>query len=413
MAMPMYEAMLQINQQPKQRYISQMQALINAKWDNTITVNTVKEASAIGSLTFNNIEARISHMVDNGTTSMKNADDFKKISYKDIEHFVLRGMYYEFADNYWIVTFTDNLLRTMKNTIIRRCNNALKWKDKENGVIKSYPCVLDYDAGSFSPQKTKDVITPNNHVTIIVQGNADTNKILVNHRFIFNGRPFKITGYNDYMQNGKVDNSTPILYFDAFLDEISPFDDLVNSIANNNEYNYSVNILQGNFEQTTGYVGVLEAEVKLDGNVVDKTIVWKSLDLNSTITQDGICTLTGINGSQTAIRASYGDVSDTITIKIVNSVISKKEIVVNPQIDTILQGRIIDIYCNVYDNDILQSDLISVQPSGAPFDNYILTKIDNTHYQLTNITPSKDKLVLTFTSGSLNYVMNIKLGGVF
>ena len=409
----MYEAIRNLSKPPKERYIEQIQALINVQWDNTITVNTVKEAIAIGSLEFEEIEARISHMIDNGTTSMKNADDFKKISYKDVDHFVSRGMYYQFEDNYWIVTFTDNILRTMKNTIIRRCNNTLRWKDNESGVLISYPCVLDYDAGSFSPQKTKDIITPNNHITIIVQGNTDTNKILVNQRFIFNGRPFKIAGYNDYMQNGEVDNSTTLLYFEAFLDEISPFDDLVNSIANANEHVYTVNILQDNFEQITGYVGVLEAEVKLDGEIADKTIVWESMDLNSEITQQGICTLIGETGSQAVVRASYGDSSDIITINIVDAVVSNKEMVINPQIDTILQNRTVDIYCNVYDNDILQSDVIFVVPSGANAENYSLTKINNNHYQLTNIAPCKEKLILTFASGALSRIMEIKLGGVF
>lgn len=413
MGLPMYEAMLHLSKQPKERYVEQMQALINAQWDNTITVNTVQEATLIGSLVFNDIEARVSHMIDNGTTSMKNADDFKKITYKDIEHFVSRGMYYKFEDNYWITTFTDNIVRTMKNTIIRRCNNTMRWKDNENGNIISYPCVLDYDAGSFSPQKTKDIITPNNHITIIVQGNADTNKILVNQRFLFNKRPFKIAGYNDYMQNGEIDDSTPILYFDAFLDEISPFDDIVNGVANANEHVYELNILQDNFEQVTGYVGVLEAEIKLDGEIVDKDIVWETLDLNATITQEGICTLVGVSGSQAVVRASYGATSDTITINIVAAVVSNKEMVVNPQIDTILQNRTVDIYCNVYDNDILQNDVIFVVPSGAPVDNYTLVKLTNNHYQLKNIAPCKEKLTLTFASGTLSYIMEIKLGGVF
>jgi len=87
--------------------------------------------------------------------------------------------------------------------------------------------------------------------------------------------------------------------------------------------------------------------------------------------------------------------------------------VISPQIDTILQGRTVDIYCSVYDNDILQSDVIFAVPSGSPANNYNLTKINNNHYQLTNIAPCKEKLIITFASGTLSYIMEIKLGGVF
>ena len=413
MALPMYDAILKISRQPKDRYTEQMQELINAQWDNTITVQEVYEESAIGSFSFNKIEAGISHMVAAGTTTLKQGDDFKKITYKDIDHEVMRGRYYKFEDSYWITMFTDNIYRTMKNTVIRRCNNTIRWKNPDNGELISYPCVLDYEASAFNPLKTNDVITPNNHVTIIVQANADTKDILVNQRFIFNRRPFKVVGYNNYMQNSEINDSTTILYFDALLDEILPSDDLDNGIANANEYVYTINILQDNFEQIEGYVGVLEAEVKLNGEVVDKTIVWESLDDNSTVTSDGICTLTGLAGTTTQISATFGTVSDTITISIVAAVVSQKELVVNPQIDVLLQNRTVDIYCNVYDNDILQPDEIFVVPSGVPINNYNLVKISNNHYQLTNVAPYKDKLSLLFHSGTLSYNMYIKLGGVF
>lgn len=94
MALPMYDAILKISRQPKDRYTEQMQELINAQWDNTITVQEVYEESAIGSFSFNKIEARISHMVAAGTTTLKQGDDFKKITYKDIDHEVMRGRYY-------------------------------------------------------------------------------------------------------------------------------------------------------------------------------------------------------------------------------------------------------------------------------------------------------------------------------
>ena len=135
--------------------------------------------------------------------------------------------------NYYIATYTDERHLLTKNVVVRRCNNWMKWRDKLTGEIRQYPCVLAYDDTSPQNQKVKDIITPNNGIVVIVQGNEYTADIYLNQRFIFNGRPFKIAGYNNYMQDYVGDTQPNIYYFDTYLDEISPYDDLVNGIADN------------------------------------------------------------------------------------------------------------------------------------------------------------------------------------
>ena len=127
----------------------------------------------------------------------------------------------------------DELNRTTKNIIVRRCNNFLRWKNS-SGDIYEYPCVLEYDATAASPRVDNNIITPNNRIRVIVQANKDTLTLKVNHRFIFGDRTFKIIGYNNYMID-TIDGQQSILYIQTQLDETSPYDDFANNIA----YNYS------------------------------------------------------------------------------------------------------------------------------------------------------------------------------
>ena len=231
--LPHYTAMLKgQDATPYDYYKNLEQAMINAQWSNTTTLYTIQEQSAINTWTFNDLQVRLNHLVAESTMSRKNGDDFRAINFQDLDHVIMKGLYYKFSENYWLTTFTDEIHLLTKNIVVRRCNNFMKWKDLTTGTVYSYPCVLAYDDTSPENQKVKDIITPNNGIVVIVQGNADTLNIKLNQRFIFNGRPFKIAGYNNYMQDWMSDDVPNLLYFDTYLDEISPYDDLINGIAN-------------------------------------------------------------------------------------------------------------------------------------------------------------------------------------
>jgi len=216
---------------PYDYYKSQQQALINAYWDNTTTLTTVQEQVDINTWEFSDLEVRLNHVIEEGSTSLKNGDDFRELIFKSLDHSVMRGLYYKFSDNYWITTFTDEAKRVTKDVIVRRCNNKLKWRDKI-GIQHEYPCVIDYELSGGKPRNTTDIVTPTNEITVIVQSNIDTKSIEVNQRFIFNNRPYKIGGYNNYLQNDIDDSYTTLLYFDMYVDEVSPYDNLTTGIAN-------------------------------------------------------------------------------------------------------------------------------------------------------------------------------------
>lgn len=234
--LPMYQTMLQARDTiPYNYYKNFQQALIDSQWTNTTTLYTVNEQQSINIWEFNEIEVHLNHAIAMVTKGLPNGDDFRKINFQDLDHDITRGLYYMFDNNYWIATFTDEAELLTKNVMVRRCNNWLKWIDKSTGNILEYPCVLAYDATSPQNQVDNDIITPNNGLFIIVQGNTDTLSIETNQRFLFNGRPFKVAGYNNALMESSVDESPNILYLDTYLDEISPYDDFENGIANNFE----------------------------------------------------------------------------------------------------------------------------------------------------------------------------------
>ena len=217
---------------PNEYYREHMQQLINSQWDNTTRLQTIEEEYPFGSLEFREVEVHMLHALDKSTRA-KQGDDFRELVFQDIDYLVNLGNYYRFSNAYWLTINLDELNRTTKNIIVRRCNNFLRWKNS-SGDIYEYPCVLEYDATAASPRVDNNIITPNNRIRVIVQANKDTLTLKVNHRFIFGDRTFKIIGYNNYMID-TIDGQQSILYIQTQLDETSPYDDFANNIA----YNYS------------------------------------------------------------------------------------------------------------------------------------------------------------------------------
>lgn len=345
LSLPKYQALLKARDVvPYDYYKGLEQAIINAQWSNTTTLYTVQEQTEIGSWTFNDIEVRLNHLIDRSTLSRKNGDDFRSINFKDLNHSIIRGLYYQFENNIWLTTFTDEIHMLAKNILLRRCNNNMKWKDLETGTVYSYPCVLAYDDTSPQNQKVKDIITPNNGIIVIVQGNPDTRNIKLNQRFIFNNRPFKIAGYNNYMYDTVADDMPNILYFDTYLDEVSPYDDLVNGIANATAPDTPIGTESGTQDVPTG----------------------------------------------------------------------ESCIVVTPYVESITQSQNVEIHAYVQDaSGTTTTDVVSCTPTGAKATSYAITQSQTNRFILTNLHYDETPLTLTFNSGNLSTVINVKLKGLF
>lgn len=407
---------------PNTEYRSGMQALVDAQWDNTTTKYTIQEEANIGTFIYTDIEVYINHVINESSTGRKNGDDFRKLIFKEIiqsgqkSFRNARGHMYKFDNNYWITTFTDNYNGDSVSVVVRRCNNIAKYVDKETGDIIEVPCVLDYTATSPSPKYSEDIVTPDNHVVLIVQGNNNTKWWKQNQRFIFNGRPFKITGFNNYLQNNYVTQDTTILYFDLYLDEIQPGDDIENSIANRYDYVYSVNILQGNFSAKKGDSGTLTAEVRLNNEVVNRSIIWSCIpSTGANIDSEGNYIILAEPGTEVEFKASisqYDQVTGVVTCQVVESLPEIKKLVIDPVLSSIPQGQSKTFSVNLYIDGIKQTDIVNYSVEGVSTSYYSLKRNGN-DFTVSALRASTNPLVFNFSVGDIKETLEIKLKSAF
>lgn len=407
---------------PNGKYRNDMQALVNSQWDNTTVRFDVSEETGIGTFEFSPIEVYINHVVEETSTGRKNGDDFRKLIFKDIiqenepTDRNVRGLLYQFDSNYWITTFTDDYDGVAEAVVVRRCNNIAKYVDENTGDILEIPCVLDYTPTSPSPKYAEDIVTPDNRLVMIVQGNKETIKWKQNKRFIFNGRPFKITGYNNYMQNSYVSQDTTILYIDLYLDEIQPSDDIENNVANRYEHTFSIMIQNDENEVLQDSSGKLQAVVMRDSEQLTIPLNWWVVPSDfATIDENGNYQILADEGSEIEFHvatSSYKTVQDEIVCTVVNSLSDTKQIELLPVFSQVRQGNTQEFEVNLVVNGEKQSDIVTVTASGVGEKYYDFYQNGN-KFTLTCKKPTSIPLVLTFEVGDLTLQKEIKLISAF
>lgn len=336
---------------PNDYYRELAQAFISDSWENTAAKTpenggTIYEQNEIGSADYHCIEAWVKTTVGDVTSGMRDPADFIKIYFKDIDHTVPRGLMYKFHDSWWICNDFGHFSGIAEDAGLRRCNNFLRMIDPDNGSVFTIPCVVEYDMSSPSIQVSRYIITPNNHATVMCQGNADTIRLLkTNTRFILGSRPFKLVGYQNALNLNLETQYDTLLYLDLYLDEIHDKDDLTNSIADNGDYIYAVKINSDNTTLLENSTGILSADVTLNGQEVNKNIVWvSSNDKVVNIGGDGKYTVTGKSGDVATITAYlYGNpqVFDVIMITVSNEQSITPTIYIDPAFSQIREYQTI------------------------------------------------------------------------
>lgn len=329
-------------QMPNEMYRDLEQEFINIQFDNTSAKITIQEQDDIGIDKYHDVEVWIDSTVADTTTGLKDSLDFNKLFFRDINHEVVRGLMYKFDNNYWIVNNFSKHSGLAQQCGIRRCNNRLKIVDPLNGKVQVIPCCVDYDMTSPSTQTSRYIITPNNHATVIVQGNDLTLRLFkTNTRYILSGRPFKLLAYQNAVEYSEEEQQTTLLYLDLYLDELHDGDDLINDIADNGVYDYVVELNCKDMALTNGANGVLKADVILNGEEVERAVVWSSDNEEAvTINSDGEYIVIGEVGAEARIYATlFGNevVWSSVLISIVNEEEIEPMLTINPIFDIIRQ----------------------------------------------------------------------------
>lgn len=392
-------------QNPNDYFKDLQQAAIDGLFDCTSAKYTVQEQDAIGVSTYHDIDVWLDYIVGTTSTGLKSGIDFTQLMFRDIDHETIQGLYYIFDNNYHISYFYNRYDGLEKALAVRRCNNAMRIVDPENGSIFSIPCVIDYDMTSPSQQVSSYIITPNNHAVVMVQGNPDTLRLFkLNTRYMFNGRPFKLLAYqNALFQN--LQNQTPtLLYLDLYLDELHDKDDIEKGLAYNGEYNYTIQINANDMDLLIGSQGNLNAIVTLNGQEVERNIVWQSSSSSVKINNKGEYQVTGNIGDNVVIGAVLqGNIAvmDTINIIIVENENIEPLIYLNPNFNKIRQYDVIDFSIDVaYGSTLIIPDNIQISLSANEIilsNQYLTITQDGSQYKITAnaIAPNPQVLYVT------------------
>lgn len=341
---------------PNDYYRDLAQSFINQSWTNNAAKTPenggeIKEQAGIGSNEYKIIDAWVKTTVGDVTTGMRDSGDFLKIYFRDIDHVGVRGLYYQFYNSWWICNEFGHFSGIAQDCGLRRCNNVLKIVDPENGSVFSTPCVVDYDMSSPSVQVSRYILTPNNHATVMAQGNVDTLRLFkTNTRYVLSGRPFKLYGYQNALNLNLTTDYDTLLYLDLYLDEIHDGDDLVNGVAYNGDYNYKAKINSTDMTLSAGSTGALTVDVVLNGKEVDRPVVWKTSDCKVvTIDQNGNYAVVGEVGQSadiTVMLSGNEAVTDSIKITVGEQVV-EPEIYLDPAFNKIREYQTIEFKVKV------------------------------------------------------------------
>ena len=416
MPLPYFENSLNsgYSQNPNDYFRDLQQAAIDGLFDCTSARYTVQEQDGIGVYSYHDIDVWLDYIVGTTSSGVKNGQDFTQLMFRDIEHPVFQGLYYIFDDNYHISYFYNRYDGLEKSLAVRRCNNAMRIVDPENGSVFSIPCVIDYDMTSPSQQVSSYIITPNNHATVMVQGNEDTLRLFkLNTRYMFNGRPFKLLAYQNTLLQDLLNQTPTLLYLDLYLDEIHDKDDIANGLAYNGEYKYAIQIDAENMDLTNGSSGTLSATVTLNGEEVERDVVWSTSDENTvSIDLAGKYTVIGFSESNATITATLDgntDVVSTITIQVVDTQSVQPLVILNPTFSKIRQYESIDFIVEVmYGSTMVVPDNVTVslsQDSQVLTNQYLTITQDGSQYKIAAnaIAPNPQVLYVTVQNTTPNF----------
>ena len=273
---------------------------------------------------------------------------------------------------------------------------------------------------SANAQVAKTITQANSHINVIVQGNKDTLSIVKNTRVMFNHNVYKFYAINNYMQVDYVDDNTPLLFMDFYLDMEIDEDNVKENLADDLRSQYKI---ECNVTQLTGQiedVGKIIPTVYHNNKIISSPrIEYSSSDDNIiTIDKEGNYIMKQ-NGNTIISVNILGNENSLIEIPVTveDATILKYNIIVTPIVTALRQGLSVTFSAklvNNLNNEIDEMILLSTDGTDNK-NNYTITDNGNNTWTLTNNLKSKLPLILTFNNSNHNveYTMEVQLKAMF
>ena len=318
MTYPFYEASLEIYTSAKDSIIEENQQNVYEMLSAASTYEQVLEQYQAGSDVYNEIECRWTSVID-PKTGKDFGDEYRKIIFDTYNHNKWLGQMYQYNDNYWLAINTNTKVGASCSSILKRCNNRLKWYD-DNGQFHNIPCVFSREVSSENMKDGSNGVPQIwGTIKIQVQLNSETKLLKLNQRLIFDGFAFQIQQINNHVSDTYME-----LYL--FETQLQVTDDVVNNVVNGSE-DVPISGIETKILPTVNFIYL---------NDTQEFTVYKYINgvANSdsfTITANGVPNdnylLTIINGNKFSIRNNIQS-NDLLQVRCKNNT-SSEEIVMS------------------------------------------------------------------------------------
>ena len=395
-----------IAQDPNDKWRNGQQAVINRLFEDTTLLkdgkNAVEEESVPFDFTFHKIDAWVDNVTEATLNAEKDDSDYKVLFFKDCTHKSMRGRYYKFSNNYWVVYSDSSEEESISSVKVRRCNNILKWVD-DKGILYEYPCVIDYSLSSTNAQTSRLIQQANSHITLIVQGNKDTLTLKKNKRIIINGTAYRFFAINNYMQNDYVDKNTPLLFYDFYEDMTIDSDNIDYNIADDIRGEFVLSADVNEIQNIHDYIGKLNITAYRGSELVEDTIFeYKSSDESViTIDESGTYRIVGDTGQEAEIIVTIKNnflSRIVIPVRVIEAFMDSYTIKLSDIPSKLKQGDSLTIEARLYNHDEYVKDNIICTPNYVNDKYYTLNQIGDNMWKLTTIKPYSKELELTFSN---------------
>lgn len=292
------------------------------------------------------------------------------------------------GDN-WLVLQVDNIGDVYNRGYMQKCLSSIKWLD-DNGLVKeaSFTTASQVQRGLGLTETKTIMLLSTERRYIIVQNNADTQKIEKGNRFIFDTRGWRVTSIDRL--------NTGLIHFELEEYDIDTANDNVDlRIADYvKNTNYTLEIANGGtLKVQVGSTYQLNVEVKLNGVILNKPVTFSS-SYPSTASVSSTGLVTAIADGSITITASLVDnpeIKDTTNI-IVQSISE-------PNYSVSILGDDA-MYCNqtkIYTEQIKDNDVVVVGDS---------VTVEWFLYDDSGLNPTTLATMVTHTSTECTLVAN-------